>query len=72
MKQIKIANLDDFDCPHPRIFYQLSFCSLKDDFIGASSMFTIRKPYLVWGSFHATVCGERPKIHDFLKIAGDV
>jgi hypothetical protein len=33
---------------------------------------TRRKPYLVWGGVHSAVCGERPKIHDFSKISGDV
>ncbi len=33
---------------------------------------TRRKPSLVWGRVHPAVCGERPKIHDFSKISGDV
>jgi hypothetical protein len=33
---------------------------------------TRRKPHLVWRGVHPAVCGERPKIHDFSKNAGDV
>ncbi len=33
---------------------------------------TRRKPHLVWKGVHSAVCGERPKIHDFSKISGDV
>ncbi len=33
---------------------------------------TRRKPHLVWRGVHSAVWGERPKFHDFSKIAGDV
>ncbi len=33
---------------------------------------TRRKPHLVGGGVHPAVCGERPKNHDFSKIAGDI